>query len=140
MCVACAHAAVQRGGRSRVGGTPACAAPLASHPYLNLNPLLCRQELIVEREAGEAGGEWELVELFGGHLLTKAEGGPLRIRDVVTGAVRCGEPGLAENALCGRAGKPGRSLRGQPLGRPQPLADKRHDMMLAWVGGSCRQR
>lgn len=51
----------------------------------------CVQEVRLEQQGGEG---WELVELFGSHLLTKPAGGPLRITDVVSGAFR--EVGAAQ--------------------------------------------
>ena len=82
-----------------------CSAFLATHtcvwgrqpssvpaPLLRVAILLqalCRgcssQEVRLEQQGGEG---WELVELFGSHLLTKPAGGPLRITDVVSGAFR----------------------------------------------------
>lgn len=41
------------------------------------------------------GGGMEVVELLGLHLLTKQTGGPLFIRHILTGAVRCGADTMA---------------------------------------------
>lgn len=48
------------------------------------------------------GSGIEVVELFGLHLLTRESGGPLSIRHILTGQVRCGSGGP-----CGSAGRCG---------------------------------